>query len=73
MGNDNLFKEGQELIVLGMLINGDRIDMGARYVEPARRSKRGQHIVLVNGVRLHFPTDRLVDAEEYWRLKRAKK
>lgn len=67
------FKEGQELIVLGMLINGERVDMGGRYVEPARGSKRGQHIVLVTGVRLHFPADRLVDAEEYWRLKRAKK
>ena len=67
------FKEGQELIVLGMLINAERVDVGARYIAPARGSKRGQHIVMVNGVRLHFPADRLMDAEEYWRLKRAKK
>jgi len=66
------FKYNQHVMVLGMLVNGERIDMGG-FVQgygrgPATRNKVE---VTVNGVHLYFEEDRLMDFSEYWERKRA--
>lgn len=60
------FKEGQEVIILNMLLNGDRRDAGGRYVGPGRGSKKNKHIVTVMGTHIHVDLDKIVDAQEYW-------
>lgn len=61
------FREGQQVVVLNMLINGDRRDMGGYVVGQGRgKPVRDKIEVKVNGVSLYFPEDRLVDYEEYW-------
>lgn len=63
------FKEGQEVMVLQVTVNGLRRDVIGRYVSPGRGSNKDKHIVTVNGVRIHVSADKLKDAQEYWNKK----
>lgn len=65
--------EGQQVIVLKMLVDGESKDIGG-YVEGRGRgvSVRNKIQVKVNGVSLYFPEERLMDYEEYWRIKNSK-
>ncbi len=65
------FKETQQVIVLNMLIDGSRRDVGGNYVGLGRGSNRGKHIVSITGTRIHVELERIVDAVEYWKKKNA--
>lgn len=67
-----VFFEGQQVIVLNMLINDERVDFGG-FVQGWGRGKTTKHQleVKVNGVSLYFPKERLVDYELYWIKKHA--
>lgn len=67
------FKEFQEVIVLNLLVDGERRDMGARYEGPGRGNNRNKHVVLVMGTRIHVELERIVDAQEYWNKKNREK
>jgi hypothetical protein len=68
------FKYLQEIIVLNMLIHGERQDVGGRFIcIKTSGEKVGQAEVEVNTIRLHYPLDRIVDAVEYWDKKHGRK
>lgn len=65
------FKYLQEVIILQMLINGERVDMGGRFIGiKATGEKKGQAEVEVNTIRLFVPVERVVDSQQYWNNKR---
>lgn len=65
------FKQTQQVIVLNMLIDGSRRDVGGNYVGLGRGSNRGKHIVSITGTHIHVELERIVDAVEYWKKKNA--
>lgn len=63
------FKETQEVVVLNMLIDGDRRDVGGRYVSKGKGTNKHRHIVSIMGTYIHVELERIVDAVEYWKKK----
>jgi hypothetical protein len=65
------FKYLQDIIVLGMLVNGERKDTGGRFIKLKEHGElAGKVEVEVNTISLHFPPERIMDAQEYWDKKR---
>ena len=61
------FKHLQEVVILGLLVHGERVDSNGRFIGyKISGPLAGQVEVEVNTIRLHFPVDRVVDAKEYW-------
>ena len=65
------FKNYQRVVVLGMIINGDRRDCNAM-IEGFHLTT-GKYIVNVNTILVYLPEDKLMDFGEYWDLKNKEK
>jgi hypothetical protein len=65
------FKYLQDIIVLDMICNGERRDAGGRFIKLKTHGElAGKVEVEVNSISLHFPPEKVVDAQGYWDKKR---
>jgi len=65
------FKVGQEVVSLGITLNGDKIDINSIVVEDSDSLKHpGKYLILIHGHIFKLDENKLVDAVEYWHTKR---
>lgn len=65
------FKNFQDVVIPGFLVNGERMDIGAKVLENGDFIRHlGQCLVSVNSVLFTIDENKLVDAEEFWQTKR---
>lgn len=63
-----IFKYGDSIVILGIIIDGVRCDAPAKYIEEVMfGTKKGCHRLQFNTVDLRLEREKFMDAEEYFK------
>lgn len=69
MTSSNSFQYGDAVVVLGILMNGDRVDAPAKYKGIMQSGpKKNCAIIELNTIKLYLEPDGFMNAEEYFKL-----